>query len=134
MLAVRRPFESASPRRRPWHAVHVAWCDGMCRQGPVFRRAGRNPARATCRTDHPHILAVAPIPNAVGPHPSAQRQAAQLTAQGAEITLLTPDREARRAMGRDLTTDARRPAAARAGYAQAMALADGVHSVWRGGG
>lgn len=80
-----------------------------------------------------HILAVAPIPKAVGPHPSAPQQAAQLAAQGAEITLVTPDRPSRHAMGRDLTANARRPAAARAGHTQAMALAHAVHAVWRGG-
>ncbi|MFD4555204.1 patatin-like phospholipase family protein [Streptomyces sp. NPDC058469] len=80
-----------------------------------------------------HILAVAPIPRAVGPHPSAAQQTAQLAARGAEITLVTPDRAARRAMGRDMTADARRPAAARAGHAQATALAHRVHAVWHGG-
>ncbi|MET7486445.1 patatin-like phospholipase family protein [Streptomyces sp. NPDC005538] len=78
-----------------------------------------------------HILAVSPIPTAVGPHPSARQQAAQLAAQGAEITLVTPDRAARRAMGRDMTADARRPAAAKAGHAQATALASTVDAVWR---
>jgi len=81
-----------------------------------------------------HILAVAPIPTAVGPHPSAPQQAAQLAAQGTEITLVTPDGAARRAMGRDLTANARRPAAARAGHTQATALAHTVDAVWRGDG
>ncbi|MET7575224.1 patatin-like phospholipase family protein [Streptomyces sp. NPDC005492] len=80
---------------------------------------------------HRHILAVSPIPTAVGPHPSAGQQAAQLAAEGAEITLVTPDRAARRAMGRDMTADARRPAAASAGHAQATALAPTLDAVWR---
>jgi len=46
---------------------------------------------------------------------------------------VTPDRAARRAMGRDMTADARRPAAARAGHAQAMSLAHTVAAVWRTG-
>ncbi|MFF5303014.1 patatin-like phospholipase family protein [Streptomyces sp. NPDC013161] len=108
----------------PVTAAGRRWIDG----------GSRTTANLHLAADHPHILAVAPIPRAVGPHPSAQEQAAQLAAEGTEITLLTPDRGARRAMGRDLTADARRPAAARAGYAQAMALADVVHAVWRGGG
>ena len=108
----------------PVTAAGRRWIDG----------GSRTTANLHLAADHPHILAVAPIPKAVGPHPSAQEQAAQLAAEGTEITLLTPDRGARRAMGRDLTADARRPAAARAGYAQAMALADVVHAVWRGGG
>ncbi|WP_043664342.1 patatin-like phospholipase family protein [Streptomyces xylophagus] len=80
---------------------------------------------------HRHVLAVSPIPTAVGPHPGAHQQAAQLAAQGTEITLVTPDRAARRAMGRDMTADARRPAAARAGHAQGTALAHTVHAAWR---
>ncbi|MFF1693424.1 patatin-like phospholipase family protein [Streptomyces sp. NPDC058257] len=69
------------------------------------------------------VLAVSPIPSAVGPHPSAQQQAAELAAEGAEVTLLTPEPAARRTMGRDMTADARRPDAARAGHRQATALA-----------
>lgn len=82
---------------------------------------------------HRHILAVSPIPTAVGPHPSAQRQAAELAAEGADITLFAPDRTSRRAMGRDMTSDARRPSAARAGHAQATALAASVSAAWRDG-
>lgn len=73
---------------------------------------------------HQRILAVSPIPAAVGPHPSAQQQAAELAAQGADVTLIAPDRAARNAMGRDMTANARRPPAARAGHRQATALAD----------
>jgi NTE family protein len=47
---------------------------------------------------------------------------------------VTPDRAARRAMGRDMTSDARRPAAARAGHAQATALAASVPAIWRAEG
>lgn len=78
------------------------------------------------------IVAISPIPKAVGPHPSAQRQAAELAADGARISLLTPDDTARRAMGRDMTDNSRRPAAARAGHAQATALAESVAEVWHG--
>ncbi|WP_405969573.1 patatin-like phospholipase family protein [Streptomyces sp. NBC_00988] len=105
----------------PVTAAGRRWMDG----------GSRTTANLYLAADHRHVLAAAPIPTAVGPHPSAQQQAAQLAAQGAEITLLTPDREARHAMGRDLTADARRPAAARAGHAQATALARGACSVAR---
>jgi len=78
------------------------------------------------------VLAVAPVSAAPGPHPSAQRQAAELVAEGTDVVLVSPDRAARRAMGRDLTADTRRPAAARAGHAQATALAGTVARLWRG--
>ncbi|MGE7438509.1 MULTISPECIES: hypothetical protein [Kitasatospora] len=73
-----------------------------------------------------------PIPHAVGPHPSAQQQAAELSGDGAQVILLSPDRAARRAMGRNPADDTRRPAAARAGHAQATALAASVAELWHG--
>ncbi|MDQ0912590.1 NTE family protein [Streptomyces canus] len=107
-----------------WPAITLAgrrWMDGGSRSTANIHLArGRH-----------HVLAIAPIPAAVGPHPAAEQQAAVLAAEGAHVTLVTPDRSARRAMGRDLTSDARRPAAARAGHAQATALAASVHPLWR---
>lgn len=79
---------------------------------------------------HRRVVAIAPIPKAVGPHPGALREAAALAAAGARVSLLTPDGAARRAMGRDMVDDSRRPAAARAGHAQATALAESVAGVW----
>ncbi|MEU0425682.1 patatin-like phospholipase family protein [Streptomyces canus] len=97
------------------------WMDG----------GSRSTANLHLARGHHHVLAIAPIPAAVGPHPGAEQQAAGLAAEGAHVTLVTPDRAARRAMGRDMTSDARRPAAARAGHAQATALAASVHPLWR---
>ncbi|MFF4349295.1 patatin-like phospholipase family protein [Streptomyces sp. NPDC001530] len=81
---------------------------------------------------HGRIVAIAPIPKAVGPHPSALRQAADLAAAGARVSLLAPDAAARCVMGRNMMDDSRRSAAARAGHAQAVALADSVAEVWHG--
>lgn len=78
------------------------WMDG----------GSRSTANIHLACGHHHVLAIAPIPAAVGPHPSAEQQAAVLAAEGAHVTLVTPDRAARRAMGRDMTSDERRPAAA----------------------
>ncbi|MCX5049679.1 MULTISPECIES: patatin-like phospholipase family protein [unclassified Streptomyces] len=96
------------------------WIDG----------GSRSTANLQLARGYRRVLAVAPIPSAVGPHPSAQQQAAALTAEGAAVSLLWPDRTARRAMGRDLTANARVPAAARAGFAQATAAAAEVAEVW----
>ncbi|MFF7132715.1 patatin-like phospholipase family protein [Streptomyces sp. NPDC008196] len=108
-----------------WPPVTVAgrrWMDGGSRSTANIHLArGRH-----------RVLAIAPVPAAVGPHPGAEQQAAALAAEGAHVTLVTPDRTARRAMGRDLTSNARRPAAARAGHAQATALAASMHAVRRG--
>ncbi|WP_406443705.1 patatin-like phospholipase family protein [Streptomyces sp. NBC_01613] len=98
------------------------WIDGGC----------RSTANLQLARGYRRVVAVAPIPSAVGPHPSAQQQAADLAAEGATVSLLCPDRAGRRAMGRDMTVNARCPATARAGYAQATELAESVADVWNG--
>ncbi|NUR04259.1 MAG: patatin-like phospholipase family protein [Streptomyces sp.] len=97
------------------------WIDG----------GSRSTANLQLARGYGRVLAVAPIPKAVGPHPSAHRQAAELTATGTAVSLLCPDRDARRAMGRNMTANARVPDAARAGHAQATALAESVAEVWQ---
>ena len=98
------------------------WIDG----------GSRSTANLQLARGYRRVLAVVPIPKAVGPHPSAERQAAELSDGGARVALLTPDPAARKAMGRNLADDTRRPAAARAGRAQALALAGSVAEVWPG--
>ncbi|MEU2057453.1 patatin-like phospholipase family protein [Streptomyces bungoensis] len=108
-----------------WPPVTVAgrrWMDG----------GSRSTANLQLARGYSRVLAVVPVPRAVGPHPSASRQAAELSGAGARVALLAPDRAARRAMGRNLADDTRRPAAARAGRAQARALAPSVAEVWQG--
>ncbi|MCX5397355.1 patatin-like phospholipase family protein [Streptomyces sp. NBC_01335] len=108
-----------------WPPVTVAgrrWMDGGSRSTTNLHLAH----------GYERVLALAPVPRAVGPHPSATRQAAQLSADGTRVLLLSPDRAARRVMGRDMTADARRPAAARAGRTQAGAAAASVAGLWHG--
>ncbi|MFJ8187622.1 patatin-like phospholipase family protein [Streptomyces sp. NPDC096105] len=106
-----------------WPPVTVAgrrWMDGGSRSTANLQLAHG------CR----RVLAVVPVPRAVGPHPSASEQAARLTEEGAHVVLLCPDEDVRRAMGRDLADTARGPAAARAGHAQARGVAAEVAGVW----
>ncbi|MDG5806187.1 patatin-like phospholipase family protein [Streptomyces ossamyceticus] len=108
-----------------WPPVTVAgrrWMDG----------GSRSTANLQLARGYRRVLAVVPVPRAVGPHPSAARQAAELSDDGARVVLLAPDSAARRAMGRNLADDTHRPAAARAGHAQAGALAPSVVEVWQG--
>ncbi|MEU6775183.1 patatin-like phospholipase family protein [Streptomyces sp. NPDC046759] len=108
-----------------WPPVTVAgrrWIDG----------GSRSTANLQLARGYRRVLAVVPVPRAVGPHPSASQQADELSDGGAHVVLLSPDRAARRAMGRNMADDTRRPAAARAGYAQASALAPSVADVWQG--
>ncbi|MFF3950979.1 patatin-like phospholipase family protein [Streptomyces sp. NPDC001902] len=108
-----------------WPPVTVAgrrWVDG----------GSRSTANLQLARGYRRVLAVVPVPRAVGPHPSASQQAAELSADGTRVILLSPGRVARRVMGRNMTDDTRRPAAARAGHAQASALAPSVADVWQG--
>ncbi|WP_408997041.1 patatin-like phospholipase family protein [Streptomyces europaeiscabiei] len=106
----------------PVEAAGRRWLDGGCRSTANIDLAG----------GYERVLAVAPIPKAVGPHPSAQQQAAEVSAGGTAVVLLTPDSASRRAMGRDMTADSRRPAAARVGHAQATEAAGDVAEIWPG--
>ncbi|MFJ9844333.1 patatin-like phospholipase family protein [Kitasatospora sp. NPDC101155] len=106
-----------------WPPVTVAgrrWMDG----------GSRSTANLPLARGYRRVLAVVPVPHAVGPHPSAQQQAADLSDHGARVILLSPDHAARRVMGRNMVDDTRRPAAARAGHAQATALAASVAEFW----
>lgn len=108
-----------------WPPVTVAgrrWMDG----------GSRSTANLQLARGYRRVLVVVPVPRAVGPHPSASQQAAELSDDGARVILLSPDHAARRAMGRNMADDTRRPAAARAGHAQASALAPSVADVWQG--
>ncbi|MET9372448.1 patatin-like phospholipase family protein [Streptomyces griseoflavus] len=108
-----------------WPPVTVAgrrWMDG----------GSRSTANLQLARGYRRVLAVVPVPRAVGPHPSASQQAAELSDDGARVILLSPDHAARRAMGRNMADDTRRPAAARAGHTQASALAPSVADVWQG--
>jgi NTE family protein len=49
------------------------------------------------------------------------------------VLVLTPDKAALRAIGRNVLDPARRAAAARAGYAQAAAAAPAVAALWTAG-
>jgi NTE family protein len=108
-----------------WPPVTVdgrRWIDGGSRSSTPFHLAdgfGR-------------VLAVAPLPAAIGPHPDARKQADELRARGTGVRLLTPDAQARRAMGRDMTANARRADAARAGLRQGRAAAASVAALLDG--
>ncbi|MFJ5553507.1 patatin-like phospholipase family protein [Streptomyces sp. NPDC093225] len=106
-----------------WPPVSVAgrlWMDG----------GSRSTANVHLARGHRRVVALAPVPKAVGPHPHAVAQGAELAAAGTRVAVLGPDRAARRAMGRNLLDHSRRPAAARAGFAQATACAATVAAIW----
>ncbi|GAA4566565.1 patatin-like phospholipase family protein [Micromonospora coerulea] len=75
------------------------------------------------------VVVLAPVSSAFGPMPRLSAQLAALR-RGARVAVVAPDVAARRAIGRNVLDPARRAGAARAGRAQAAAVADEVAAVW----
>ncbi|MFC7762325.1 hypothetical protein ACFQY4_33025 [Catellatospora bangladeshensis] len=61
---------------------------------------------------------------------SAARHAEQLRANGARVTLVSPDRDSRAAIGRNMLDPSRRAGSARAGRAQAARIVETIGVVW----
>ncbi|MER6998973.1 patatin-like phospholipase family protein [Streptomyces sp. NPDC000410] len=90
----------------------------------------RSSTNADLALGYDTVVIVAPIAVGGGPVASARALAQRLTASGARVALITPDRAARRAFGRNVLDPSRRAPSARAGLAQATACADAVRAVW----
>lgn len=78
------------------------------------------------------VVALAPVPKGPGASPGAVGQGAVLTAGGARAAVLVPDREARRAFGRNPLDASRIPGAVRAGRRQAAGHVEQIGAVWHG--
>nr|WP_206323020.1 patatin-like phospholipase family protein [Streptomyces sp. HNM0575] len=76
------------------------------------------------------VVVLAPIPKGPGASPSAADQVLTLETGGARTALLTPDKAARRAFGRNPLDASRIPGAAQAGLRQATANAERIHAIW----
>jgi NTE family protein len=90
----------------------------------------RNIANADPAHGYERVVIVGPVAMGVGFVASPRRQVAALTAAGARVALVRPDRAAVRAVGRNVL-DVSRRAAARARRAQAAAEAPAVQAVWQ---
>ena len=90
----------------------------------------RSAANADLAAGYAQVVVIAPLTQGFGVLESVARQAGRLTAGGARVAVVKPDKAALKAIGRNVLDPARRPAAARAGYAQAAAEADAVKAVW----
>ena len=77
------------------------------------------------------VVVIAPTTAGFGPLPSLATQVAALPV-GSRTVVITPDRDARRAIGRNVLDPARRAGAARAGRAQAATAAPSVAAIWTG--
>jgi len=89
----------------------------------------RSPVNADLAAGCDRVVIIAPVTASLGPATGLRRQIEGL---GARVVLVTPDRAARRAFGRNVLDPARRAPAARAGYAQAAQESHRVAEVWSG--
>ncbi|HTT51010.1 MAG TPA: patatin-like phospholipase family protein [Streptosporangiaceae bacterium] len=94
----------------------------------------RSIANADLAAGYERVVIVAPVAKGIGHLTSPRRQAAALTAAGARVVLLQPDRAAVHGIGRNVLDLSRRAAAAAAGRAQAAAQAAAVRAVWQADG
>jgi len=76
------------------------------------------------------VVVLAPLTAGFGPVPSVARQVREL--RGAQVVVVNPDAAAKKAIGRNALDPARRAPAARAGQAQAAAVAGAVAAAWSG--
>ncbi|MFI5065910.1 MAG: patatin-like phospholipase family protein, partial [Streptosporangiales bacterium] len=91
----------------------------------------RTIANADLAHGYERVVIVAPVAAGIGFMASPGRQAAALTAAGARVALVRPDRAAVRVIGRNVLDVSRRAAAAKAGRVQAAAEAPAVRAVWQ---
>ncbi len=92
----------------------------------------RSAANADLASGCEHVVVIAPLAQGFGAIESLATQAARLAREGSKVTVITPSKAARRAIGRNVLDPARRPDAARAGRAQAAGEADAVRANWHG--
>ncbi len=85
----------------------------------------RSAANADLARDCAGVVALTPLDRAMGPMRSARQQL-----DGVQRVLIAPDAAARAAIGRNVLDPAARVASARAGYAQAAAVAAEVAALW----
>ncbi|HEX9031793.1 MAG TPA: patatin-like phospholipase family protein [Streptosporangiaceae bacterium] len=90
-------------------------------------RSGTN---ADLAAGYERVVVIAPLARGFGPIAGLDTHVRELTAQGSRVAVVTPDKAALDAIGRNVLDPARRPAAARAGQAQAAAVAALVRAVW----
>jgi len=90
----------------------------------------RSAANADLAAGSARVVVIAPLVQGFGNLESVASQVRRLGEQGAQVTVVKPDKAAVAAIGRNVLDPARRPQAARAGFTQAASEAAAVSSVW----
>jgi NTE family protein len=89
----------------------------------------RSAANADLAQGYDRLVVLAPIPRGFGPMASVD---AQVTAMVARVAVVSPDAACKTAIGKNVLDPAARAPSARAGRAQAAAVAAQVAEVWNG--
>ena len=92
----------------------------------------RSAANADLAAGSRSVVVIAPLAQGFGAIESLASQAGRLRQQGTRVVVVTPDKAARRAIGRNVLDPAKRPDAARSGHAQAASAAAAISAVWSG--
>ncbi|HUZ56568.1 MAG TPA: patatin-like phospholipase family protein [Streptosporangiaceae bacterium] len=92
----------------------------------------RSAANADLAAGCERIVVIAPLVQGFGNLESVASQVRRLGEQGAQVTVIKPDKAAVAAIGRNVLDPAHRPEAARAGFTQAASEAADIRAVWSG--
>lgn len=87
----------------------------------------RSGANADLAAGFDPVVVLSPLDRGIGPIRSATQQLRDL---GVRHLVITPDEDARRAIGRNVLDPAARPPSARAGYAQAVTHVEELRELW----
>jgi len=87
----------------------------------------RSAANADLAQGYDSLVVLAPIPRGIGPMASVD---AQVTGMVSRVAVVSPDRNSRTAIGRNVLDPAARAPSARAGRAQAASVAGRITEVW----
>jgi NTE family protein len=89
----------------------------------------RSAANADLATGYDRLVVLAPIPRGIGPMASVD---AQVTGMVARVAVVSPDKESKVAIGKNVLDPAARAASAQAGRRQAATVLAQVSEVWTG--
>ena len=89
----------------------------------------RSAANADLAQGYDRLVVLAPIPRGIGPITSVD---AQVTGMVSRVAVVSPDRDSRTAIGRNVLDPAARAPSARAGRAQAATVAARIAEAWTG--
>jgi NTE family protein len=89
----------------------------------------RSAANADLARDYDRVVVLAPIPRGIGPMASVD---AQVTGLVSRVAVVSPDKDSRTAIGRNVLDPAARAPSAEAGRRQAATVAARVAEVWNG--